>query len=108
MIIEAYADHKGTTVGVVKMLVLWGWGQGWHWAVLKKEEEIFQNSRKGRTLQAQGRVCAKAQKWELVENIYGISTSALGQDNRDECMSASKLGLHLASYNILLQNQNTS
>lgn len=32
----------------------------------------------------------------------------LGQDNRDEFMSASKLGLHLASYNILLQNQNTS
>jgi len=43
---------------------------------LKKEEEIFQNSRKGRTLWAQGRVCAKAQNWELMENIYGISTSA--------------------------------
>lgn len=43
---------------------------------MKKEEEIFQNSRKGRTLWAQGRVCAKAQNWELMENIYGISTSA--------------------------------
>lgn len=51
-------------------------GGGGNWAVLKEKEESFQNSRKGRTLQAQGRVCAKPQKWELIENIYGISTSA--------------------------------
>lgn len=88
MIIEAYADHRGTTVGVVKMLVLGEAGTGVALSrVLKKEEEIFQNSRKGRNTRNRERACAKA-KGELVENIYNFwNETGLGISGEDQKIS---------------------
>lgn len=83
--------------------------------------------RRGKTFQAEGIVCAKAQKWETLEHIQetaimtpkqengasGKKSSRqargrLGTDSGDTVTSAKKLSLQPACYSALLQNQNAS
>lgn len=92
-------------------------------------KRFFRNLRRGRTFQAEGIVCAKAQKWETMEHIQGTAIMTSKQENEasgkkssrqargrlgtgsGEAVTSAKslqLSLQPACYRALLQNQNVS